>query len=133
VLPRRTSSVALDRALDLAATDGVVEVERHVRAELLALLSLQDCWFTSDVAVDVPLLCRDGHLDLLVLQYRAGGFTLPEPATAIAVQASGRVLGHLVCQPTPEVGVSVARRRAAIALADVLGLALAGEVARSTP
>ena len=131
---RRGRPAQLDRALDVAATNGAVEVERHVRGELLSLLSLQDCWFTSE-AVDaaVPRLCRDGHLDLPVLQYRAGGFTLPSPALAITVQAGGRLLGHLVCQPTPDVPVSVDRRRAAIGLADVLGLALAGEVARTTP
>jgi hypothetical protein len=40
------------------------------------------------------------------------------------VQAHGRRLGNLVCRPHAHAGISAASRRAAVALAEVLGLAL---------
>jgi hypothetical protein len=93
-------------------------------SELCALLALEDCWFTPDHAVGVPVLPRDGHLEQRVLHYRRGGFELPSPALALGVVVDDMLLGHLICVPRPGVGVSVARRRAGLAVADAYGLAL---------
>jgi hypothetical protein len=91
---------------------------------LLRLLALEDCWFTPDEHVDVPVIAPDGRLDLPVLRYRRGGFELPQPAVAIAVHANGRTLGHVVCVPLPQVGIGIERRREAAAIAAGLAAAV---------
>lgn len=88
-----------------------------MRARLRRLLALEDCWFTPDEDVAMPVIAPDGHLDLPVLHYRRGGFELPQPAVAIAVRAHGQALGHVVCIPRAGVGISIERRRAAVAIA----------------
>jgi hypothetical protein len=123
---RSQHAAPVTRFLAEAATSSAIEVERSVRAELLALLCLEDCWFTPDDHVEVPEIARDGTLRQSVLRYQRGGFELPQPSVALRVQAGGRVLGHVICVPTPGVGISIDRRRAAIALTDVWALALAG-------
>lgn len=85
---------------------------------------LEDCWFTQDEHVAIPVIAPDGRLDLPVLHYRRGGFELPQPAVAIQVQAAGQVLGHIVCVPLAGVGISIERRRAAVAIAAELAAAL---------
>jgi hypothetical protein len=106
---RRPSDGALARVLAVAMDGDARDVELSVRAELLAVLDLRECWFAPGSS-DLPALTAAGRI--------------PERGAAISVDAPGRHFGHLVCIPTPEVGTTAADRRAAIALAEVLGLSL---------
>jgi hypothetical protein len=113
----------LSRVVGVAATSVVDDVESAVRAELLGVLRLDECWFSEDPRTDLPVLPRDGHLDNAVLVERQDGYALPLRGFRIPVQAAGRTVGYLVCLPSPGSGVSLERRRLAVAMADVLGLA----------
>jgi hypothetical protein len=95
-------------------------IDRRTRARMLRLLALEDCWFTPDEHVSLPIIGPDGRLDLPVLHYRRGGFELPQPAVAIPVRAAGQVLGHIICVPIADVGINLQRRRAAAAIANQL-------------
>jgi hypothetical protein len=99
-------------------------IDPRTHARLLRLLALEDCWFTRDEHVAMPVIAPDGRLDLPVLHYQRGGFELPQPAVAIAVQDAGQVLGHIVCVPLAGVGINIERRRAAVAIAADLAAAL---------
>jgi hypothetical protein len=112
---RRAPDRALARVLKVAMEGDRDDVELSVRAELLEILQLKECWFATD-NVDLPVLTPHGRL--------------PDRGVTISVDAPGRHFGQLVCIPTPEAGVGDAERRAAIALAEVLGLSL-GAAGRS--
>ena len=117
------------RLLDIAGACPVEDVELSARAELLTLLSLADCYFTTD-CVDLPELGATGGLPRERLIYRREGFVLPARGLAIAVTAAGQRLGSFVCMPSPGVGVGLTHRRTAVAAAHILGLAM---VARAAP
>ncbi|HVV35320.1 MAG TPA: DUF4118 domain-containing protein [Acidimicrobiales bacterium] len=115
---------AIRRVLDVAGERSVEDVELAVRAELLKLLDLSDCSFTT-APVAVPELGATGglpHTSRLV--HRREGFQLPQSGVAIPVTAAGERVGALVCTPIPDVGVDLPRRRTAVALAHILGLAI---------
>ena len=112
---RRAPDRAVTRVLTVAMDGDHADVESSVRAELLAVLDLRDCWFATG-EVDLPALSSRGRI--------------PDSGVAISVDAPGRHFGHLVCIPAPACGASVADRRAAVALAEVLGLSL-GAAGRS--
>ena len=112
---RRAPDRAVTRVLTVAMDGDRDDVEMSVRAELLELLQLKECWFATD-PVDLPALRPHGRL--------------PEHGVAISVDAPGQHFGHLVCIPSEENGVTSADRRAAVALAEVLGLSL-GAAGRS--
>lgn len=113
----------LERVLHIARTSSADDVQMAVRAELLGMMNLQDCWFTTD-AVLLPKLTDRGALEASELRYTHDGFELPRTGIAIEVAAYGQRCGYLVCQPTPGAGVSLEKRRVAVELANVLGLAL---------
>jgi K+-sensing histidine kinase KdpD len=123
VVRRESDAEAVRRLLDIASTSPTREVERAVRDELMRLLELTDCSFTPD-AVELPTLSNTGALPAGNFVHRRDGFQLPE-RLAIEVTARGKAVGSLVCVAKPGVGVDVARRRAALAAAHVLGLAMA--------
>jgi hypothetical protein len=102
---------AVARVLTVAMQGDHDDVELSVRAELLQVMHLRECWF-ADGPVAYPELTTRGPL--------------PDEGVVISVDAPGRHFGHLVCIPTPDAGATPAERRAAIALAEVLGLSLAG-------
>jgi hypothetical protein len=112
---RRAPDSAVTRVLTVAMEGDHADVESSVRAELLTVLDLRECWFETG-QVDLPALASRGRI--------------PDGGIAISVDAPGRHFGHLVCIPSPESGASVADRRAAVALAEVLGLTL-GAAGRS--
>jgi hypothetical protein len=116
------------RLLEVASGAPVRQVERIVRDELVQLLDLTDCSFTTE-PVDVPMLSDTGSLPPGPVVHRADGFQLPEHV-AIAVTASGKQLGALVCTSKPGVGIDLARRRTAVAAAHILGLAIAANPPR---
>ena len=55
--------------------------------------------------------------------YHHGGFELPGQGVAIPVLRRGEPIGYLNCTPLPGTSVPDGRRRAAIAIADLLGAA----------
>lgn len=126
---------AVERVADLVAigTDPA-DIETSVRAELLTLLGLTACSIETHVPEGIPTLGRGGALSTDVKVYHDGGFELPAGGVAIPVLEAGRVAGHpvgyLLCTPAPGVAVSVARRRTAVTLADLLGLSYAAFAAR---
>lgn len=119
----RTEPGRLERVLHVARTGTPDDVRLAVHAELLGLLHLQDCWFTAD-AVELPLLGDRGELTTSDFRFTHDGFELPRGGIAIEVASYGRTFGYLVCQPTPGAGVNLERRRLAVELANVLGLAM---------
>jgi hypothetical protein len=63
--------------------------------------------------------------------FHDGDFELPRAGIAIPVLRRGEVVTHLVCEPTPGTVVSLARRRAAVTVADLLGASLAAHQTHS--
>jgi hypothetical protein len=114
---------AIRRVLDVAGERSVEDVELAVRAELLKLLELSDCAFTAR-PVAVPELGATGGLRRGPFIFRRVGFQLPQEGVAIPVTAGGERVGVLLCAPLPGVGVDLPRRRTAVALAHILGLAI---------
>ena len=113
----------LGRVLDVARTSSPEDVQLSVRAELLGLLELHDCWFTTDTVL-LPMLGIHGELNMAGLRYTHDGFELPRDGVAIEVASYGKTYGYLVCLPTAGVGTSLEQRRVAVELANVLGLAM---------
>jgi hypothetical protein len=122
------ASSALGRVLAVAADGRADDVESSVRAELLELLSLQECWFTTD-AVTLTTIDRVGTIRGEGPSNLGGDFALPVEGVALAVTWNDRCFGYLTAIPVPGVIVMAANRRAAVAMAEVLGLALAAEPA----
>ena len=120
----RTDAASLARVLGVAGSTLVEDVEMVVRAELLDMLALDDCRFTTD---DVPLpeLDRSGALPGGVFRFVDDGFELPRSGIAIPVEARGERFGTIACSPVAGRGIAVEQRRSAAALAHVLGLAIA--------
>jgi hypothetical protein len=114
---------AIRRVLDVAGERSVEDVELAVRAELLKLLELSECSFTT-APIDLPELGATGALPRQALVHRRGGFQLPEHGFVVPVVAVGDRVGSLVCRPVAGVGIDGPRRRTAVAVAHVLGLAI---------
>jgi hypothetical protein len=106
------------------------DITSAVRAELLSLLQLSDCTFTTDPELHAPVMGPHGRIADAEHRFRDGGFELPRWGVALPVHIGDRSFGHLICVPLPNVGVSSDQRHVAIVLADQLALALA---ARSRP
>jgi len=118
---------AVERILRLLNSGADAEdIEVAVRAELLDVLLLTDCRFVLQQPPDVATLGRAGAIEDALVVYHDGGFELPARGVAIPVSTRGSTRGYLVCAPTPGVAVSLLRRRAAVCLAGLLALALAG-------
>lgn len=116
-------------AADGAAAEEVVSAVEH---EVAAVLRLRRCRFES-LPLDPPLaeLDHGGRVDA-AYRFEGDGFALPAEGVTIAVRAGGRIAGWLVCLPAdPTVGIARDRRRAALVLADHLGLALALDATRN--
>jgi K+-sensing histidine kinase KdpD len=116
----------IEEAVGLLASDAPVDdVWAAVRDALAAELGVTGAEFRpGPPAEDAPTIDRAGHLHPMPRSYVRSGFALPT-GTCIPVVAAGRTLGCIVLTPTAQVGVSPEQRRVAVALADVLGLALA--------
>jgi hypothetical protein len=123
---REIDADAISRLLDVAREREARDLEFAVTYELTRLLSLRDCWFTTD-ATDLPELGPQGSLDVPHLVHRDEGFELPTDGIAIPVSAKHQRLGSLVCLPEPGIGIGITRRRTAVVAAHVLALSLAAE------
>lgn len=125
---RRSDTARLTRVLAVAADGCAEDVSLSVRAELLGLLQLQDCRFTTE----------RGHLSMLdhagtiVISDRVGltgDVALPLEGVALPVTWNDRSFGYLAAVPLPGTIVTAESRRIAVAMAEVLGLAMAAEPA----
>ncbi|MEY2447580.1 MAG: hypothetical protein QOH79_1056, partial [Acidimicrobiaceae bacterium] len=122
------ASSALGRVLQVAAEGCADDVALSVRAELLQLLSLQECWFTTET-LTLTTIDSGGAIRGEGSAHLGGDFALPVEGVALAVTWNDRCFGYVAAIPVPGVIVMAANRRAAVAMAEVLGLALAAEPA----
>ena len=128
VRARRRDSTGLTRVLAVAAGGCAEDVVLAVRAELLGLLDLQDCWFTTE-AVHLTTIDHSGTIRRNETVSLAGDLALPVDGVALPVTWNDRCFGYLAAAPVPGAIVSAESRRVAVAMAEVLGLALAAEPA----
>ncbi len=131
----RAEIARLHRVAEQVAAGGSVDsILASVCAELSELLSLRDCRFEqAPFGAPLPRLERNGAIDMPRRRFVRGQFTLPEEGVELPVLGRGRMLGRLVLEPDPDVGVSVEERVVAIALSDQLGVALAAELDAPKP
>jgi hypothetical protein len=119
----RSQPGGVTRVLALTRDATPEDVELAVKAELLTVLGLNDCWFTTE-PVELPEIGSMGEIDLEVMRFTHDGFELPDSGVAVPVVAYGHRYGTLVGRPTSGVGVGIEARAAAAALGEVLGLAM---------
>jgi K+-sensing histidine kinase KdpD len=103
------------------------QVWPEVRRALIATLGVRRARFDADVHHPLPVIERDGTVDVKRRRYLGDGFALPDTGAALNVAADGVFLGQIVLFPDEEVGVTREQRRAAVALADQFGIALRAE------
>jgi hypothetical protein len=98
----------------------------QVRAELLDLLGLWDCWLELRPFTWVlPRMDRGGTVEGDEHEWFEHGFVLPRDGVELPVVERGREVGRLVLIGNPEVAVTLEERVLAVALADQLGIAIA--------
>ena len=119
---------ALLRVLGVAAEGCAEDVELSIRAELLRLLQLQDCWYTRE-PVTLTLLDPTGRIRISDTISQAGEAALPAEGVSIPVVWGDHRYGHLVAVPIAGRVTSASARRVAVAMAQTLGLSLAAEPA----
>ena len=122
------ASSALGRVLEVAANGCAEDVALSVRAELLQVLGLRECWFTTET-VTLTTIDRGGTIRGLGPSNLGGHFALPVEGVALPVTWNDRCFGYLAAVPVPGVIVLAENRRIAVAMAEVLGLALAAQPA----
>jgi K+-sensing histidine kinase KdpD len=124
----------LEDVVALLAADAAVEdTWTAVRAGIVDELGLRSAQFLPGAgSADLPLLTRSGRVVPTLSTWTGHGFQLPDRAS-IPVVASQGVLGHVAIEATPGHGVSLDERRVAVALADVLALALEHAPERISP
>jgi K+-sensing histidine kinase KdpD len=95
-----------------------------VRDALVTTLSLRSARFDAHVHHPIPVVERDGRVEVTHRRYVGDGFALPETGAALNVSSDGEFLGQIVLLPDSAVGVSREQRRAAVAIADQFAIAL---------
>ena len=71
-----------------------------------------------------PLVERSGVIDTRTYRHAPGGMELPGEGADLPVIHHGRTLGHVVLMPTPGRGTSRDERRVAVAMSDLLAIAV---------
>ncbi len=128
----------LFRVAELAAQGAEREdIVSAVRAELIAMFKLDDCTFVAasgdaereswSSRPSAASLGRHGALEGAVLRFEGEDFALPREGLELPVVGGGRELGRLVLRPGTNSHASAEQRRAAVALADELGVVLAAD------
>ena len=120
----RVHQVAELAAQGMAIDDLINAVE----TELAGLLTLRECHYEAEPgSLDLPLLGRNGSLEYGRRRWVGPELSLPAEGVQIAVLGRGRAFGRITLVPNVDTGVSIEERRAAVAIADQLGGALAAE------
>jgi K+-sensing histidine kinase KdpD len=94
---------------------------------LIATLGVHGARFDADAHHPLPVVERDGRVDMQHKRYVGDGFALPETGVALNVSADGVFLGQIVLFPDVDTAVSREQRRAAVAIADQFGITLKAE------
>ncbi len=101
------------------------EVWPPVRQALMTLLSLRGARFQpGPVLDDLPIVERDGRVDVHEKRYTGRGFSLPDGGVVLPLEADGVHVGRIVLDPDPSAGTTREERRAAVALADQFAIAV---------
>jgi hypothetical protein len=99
-----------------------------VADELRALLFLRTCRFELALSARHPArIERNGDVILASMRWGVDHMGLPGKEVELLVQNQARTFGRYVMEPTPGRPVSFERRVVAVALADQVGAALAGQ------
>jgi hypothetical protein len=94
-------------------------------AELSDGLGLQACRYEAGTSTVLrPEISPRGTISRLDYRVSGGEFELPGDEVALPVRPGGSEIGRFVLVPTAGVGVAREKRLAAVAIADVVGLAL---------
>jgi K+-sensing histidine kinase KdpD len=134
ILRRRTKYEAVSQAsgarvledvVALLAADATAEdTWTAVRDGLERALGVRSAAFVPGAgAADIPLLTRTGRVVPTLSTWTGHGFQLP-PLTSIPVVSGTGVLGHIEVESTSGRAVSLDERKVAVALGDVLAIAL---------
>jgi Domain of unknown function (DUF4118) len=121
---------------ELIAHDApIAAVLASVKAELVELLGLWDCWLElPPFSWVLPRMDRGGTVQGDEHTWLARGFALPRDGVELPVVDRGRTVARLVLLGDPDLAVSLEQRVVAVALADQLGIAVAlappGDLAR---
>ncbi len=117
---------------ELAAQGMAIDdLVRAVETELAGLLALRECHYESEPRSDaLPVLGRNGSLEYGRRRYVGPDLSLPAEGAQIAVLGRGLDFGRITLVPDVDAGVSIEERRAAVAITDQLGAALAADAAR---
>lgn len=99
----------------------------EVQRALGVTLGIRQARFDAGLHHPLPIIERDGTVDVKHRRYVGEGFALPRSGAALNVAADGVFLGQIVLVPGDDVGVTREQRRAAVALADQFGIALKSE------
>jgi hypothetical protein len=123
---QREEIVRLHRVAELAASDQPVDdLISALCAELINSLRLQDCAYEpAPFSYDLPAMEASGVVAGSLHRFTREGFELPHERLVLRVITGGRTVGRFVLTPTPGAGVSMDRRRVAVALVDQLGVVL---------
>jgi Domain of unknown function (DUF4118) len=104
------------------------ELVTAVETELAGLLTLRECHYESEPeSPALPTLGRNGSLEYGRRRWVGPDLSLPAEGAQIAVLGRGREFGRITLVPDINAGVSIEERRAAVAIADQLGAALAAD------
>lgn len=96
--------------------------------ELRTLLSLRDCRFSrTQPAAGATRVAPDGSVLIGETPWATETFGLPTSEVDLPVRHNGWGLGHFALIPTPAVPVSRERLLVAVAIADQVGAAMAGD------
>lgn len=115
------------RVADEIAHDATLEdLVGLVKAELVSLLGLVECWIElPPYSWNPPRLERGGTVEASQHLWRGNGFTLPQHGVQLPILERGDEVARLVLLGDPEVPVTLEERVVAVALADQLGTAVA--------
>jgi hypothetical protein len=137
----RTQRVAADRGrhhlallhsvTELAAggTDPAEVIDAASR-ELTGLLGLRSCEFSTAAPSVAARVDSDGEVRIGMMVWTTADLGLPHRGVDLPVRGGGDVLGHFVLIPEPSTRVPTDHLVVAVALADQVGAALVGSVAR---
>lgn len=124
---RTASAHRLERiARALVSGLGNEELAVAIGEEVRVELDLEAVrWEPLGTGTGLPVMEHSGWVPGPFHRHQPGGFELPAEGCELPVAFQGARLGALVLVPKPGVGVSSEQRRVAVALADLLGSALA--------
>jgi K+-sensing histidine kinase KdpD len=112
----------------VAAGEPLDELIRQVERILKHTLSLRACWFETTFAERPgPFVARSGGISWGSLTWAAESMGLPGKDVSLMVEGQGRPFGRFVLRPSVGTPISIDKLTVAVALADQVGAAMAGQ------